>query len=307
MGNYRQHIGFASSLGVAYAGLAYFYAGIHWAYGSVAALLATISGLLPDLDSDTGVEMRGFTGLLGVLVALAVWQHLGHVQPEPAFEYHLIAVVLAYVGVRHFLRRIMSRLSVHRGMSHSLPTGLAWGALAYLHYPSTDHNLRLMMSIAVMVGFGSHLALDEMFSVDLRGARVNRAFGTAIKLWAPSAWSTLSVYLLLSLLSWQVIKVWPEGRLHFTPPSPPATPTGIVREVEEFIKADHSDATGKAATRLRELIVGAPQPVGIPMMPPVVPETLAPGRPPDPGTRPEVRPGGQDARVERTRLLRPRR
>src|SRR4051794_12464764 len=51
LGNYRQHITFAGCLGVAYAWAAYVLAGIHWMYGSVAALLATLSGLLPDLDS----------------------------------------------------------------------------------------------------------------------------------------------------------------------------------------------------------------------------------------------------------------
>ena len=242
MGNYRQHITFATTLGVAYAGAAYFVAGVHWVYGSVAALLATIGGLLPDLDSDSGVEMRGFTGMLGVLTALAVWQHLGNLQPEPAFEYHLWAVVAAYVAVRHFMRRIVSRLSVHRGMSHSLPTCAVWGALGYLHYPSESHVLRLMMAVAIMLGFFSHLLLDEMFSVDIRGARVNRAFGTALKLWAPSAWSTLGIYLLLGFLTWHVVKAWPEGPFRLDPPAPPALPVGLAREVKDVIRKAESAA-----------------------------------------------------------------
>ena len=67
--------------------------GIHWVYGSVAALLATLGGLLPDLDSDSGVELKGFTGILGVLAAVAVWQRVGRVEPALAFEFHLWAVV----------------------------------------------------------------------------------------------------------------------------------------------------------------------------------------------------------------------
>jgi len=79
MGNYRQHVAFASSLGCLYAVAGYFLAGLHWLYGSVAALLATLGGLLPDLDSPSGVEMKGFTGILGVLGALAVWQEVGEI------------------------------------------------------------------------------------------------------------------------------------------------------------------------------------------------------------------------------------
>ena len=88
-----------------------FLAGVHWLYGSVAALLDAMSGLLPDLDSESGVELKGFTGILGVLAALAVWQRLASLRPAVAFEFHLWAVVLAFVLVRHGLRRFMSRLS----------------------------------------------------------------------------------------------------------------------------------------------------------------------------------------------------
>lgn len=221
MGNYRQHLGFAGFLGVGYAAATFLLAGIHWLYGTVAALLTTISGLLPDLDSDSGVEMKGFTGMLGVLVAVAVWEGLGKAHPPPAFELHLWATVISYVAVRHGIRRIASRLTVHRGISHSIPTGAVWGALVYLHYPSNNHSLRVMMAVAVMGGFLSHLLLDEICSVDLSGARVNKAFGTAIKFWAPSVWSTVAIYLLLSYLTWHVLEQWPQEDLWTLGPPPP--------------------------------------------------------------------------------------
>jgi hypothetical protein len=221
---------FAGLLGVAYAGAAYALAGIHWAYGSVAALLVTLGGLLPDLDSPTGVQLRGFTGILGVLAALAVWQALSESRAPPAFEYHLWAVVATFVLVRHGLRRVMTRISVHRGVSHSLPACAVWGALAYLHYPVTGqtiangHTLRLFMAVAVAIGFLSHLILDEVFSVDLRGARVNRAFGTALKLWGPSPWANLGIYAVLFYLTWRIRRIWPEAGPVFAPPAAPIPP-----------------------------------------------------------------------------------
>jgi membrane-bound metal-dependent hydrolase YbcI (DUF457 family) len=227
LGNYRQHITFASVLGIVYAWGAFALAGVHWVYGSVAALLSTLSGLLPDLDSASGVELKGFTGILGVLVALAVWAKLADVRPQPAFEFQLWAVVSAFVLVRHGIRRVLSRMSIHRGISHSLPTCAVWGALAYLHYPASDQSLRIVMGIAVVIGFLSHLLLDEICSVDLRGVRVNKAFGTAIKLWAPSPWSTLAMYTILSYLAWRIIETWPDGPFQFDPPAPPSFPIEI--------------------------------------------------------------------------------
>lgn len=221
MGNYRQHIGFAGLLGVVYAWGAYVGAGVHWLYGSVAALLTTLSGLLPDLDHPIGVELKGFTGILGVLAGLLAWLH---VDPGMPFEVRLWAVILAYVAVRHGLRRTLAKLMVHRGISHSLPTCAVWGALTYLYYPTANFSLRLLMAAAVILGFLSHLLLDELCSVDLRGARVNRAFGSALKFWARSPWSTIGMYALLAFLSSRVIERWPD-----VPFAPDAIPAPVLR------------------------------------------------------------------------------
>ena len=221
MGNYRQHITCAGILGIGYAWAAYLVGGVHWLYGSVAAMLATLGGLLPDLDCPSSVQLRGFTGILGVLTALAVWQRLENLRYPLPFEIHLWSVILAFVLVRHGIRRIMTRISVHRGISHSIPTCAVWGALVFLSYPTDFHVVRVMMALAVMIGFGSHLLLDELCSFDLAGARVNRAFGSAIKFWAPSAFATLAIYGLLSFLSWRVVNEWPaRSSISNTPPAP---------------------------------------------------------------------------------------
>jgi membrane-bound metal-dependent hydrolase YbcI (DUF457 family) len=144
---------------------------------------------------------------------------VGEFKPAPIFEVHLWAMVLAYLAVRHGLRRVLSRLAKHRGISHSLPTCVVWGLLTYLYYPSQYHGLRVLMGAAVMLGFFSHLLLDEICSVDLRGARVNKAFGSAIKLWAPSPWTTLGMYALLSYLAWLTIQRWPDDPSQFDLPS----------------------------------------------------------------------------------------
>jgi len=195
---------------VIYSAVAAVFAGLHWAYATVAILLSTLGGLLPDLDSPSAVGLRGFTGILGLMASLLVWRSISELDRPPGFEFHLWAVMAAYVLVRHGLRRLMVRIAVHRGMCHSVPTCGIWGALTYLLYPSDHLEIRIAMAIAVMLGFLSHLLLDELCSVDIQGVRVNKAFGTAFKFWGPSALSTIFVYACLSLLSWRIIRQWPE-------------------------------------------------------------------------------------------------
>jgi membrane-bound metal-dependent hydrolase YbcI (DUF457 family) len=205
VGNYHQHVGFATSFGIVYAVGTYMLAGLHWLYGSIAALLAILGGLLPDIDSAT------VSGTLGILAALEAVHLIKGGSREVSFEMTLWVMLLSYSLVRRGMRSLAKYLMVHRGISHSVPTLAVWMSAIYLYYPSQLHVIRVMMAVAVGLGFFSHLLLDEMFSVDISNARVNRAFGTAMKFWAPSLTSTVGIYALLSLLLWRVLEVWPEG------------------------------------------------------------------------------------------------
>jgi membrane-bound metal-dependent hydrolase YbcI (DUF457 family) len=224
LGDYKQHIGFAGVLGVVYAWGAFALAGVPWLYGTIAAMLATLSGLLPDLDHPVGVELKGFTGILGVLGALAVWEHVGRADRDLPFELHLWAVIATFLLIRYGLRRFLAHLMVHRGISHSVPTCAVWGALAYLYYPSDYPLVRATMAAAVIVGFLSHLLLDEICSVDLTGERIKRSFGTAIKFWAPSPTATIGIYAILLYLGWRVLEHWPSGPILAERVAAPAIP-----------------------------------------------------------------------------------
>ena len=114
---------------------------------------------------------------------------------------------------------------------------MVWGLLTYLYYPSNYHGLRVLMALAVMVGFLSHLLLDEICSVDLRGVRVNKAFGTALKLWAPSPWTTLMMYALLSYLTWMTIQRWPSDPTRFDLPAVDIPISTYARELVRKVRS----------------------------------------------------------------------
>jgi hypothetical protein len=89
-------------------------------------------------------------------------------------------------------------------MFHSVPALFIGGLTVFVFYPSENVRLRTFLAGAVMVGFLSHLVLDEIYSVDFLGARLhlNKYAGSAVKLVSKSWLATLMTYIVLALLVW---------------------------------------------------------------------------------------------------------
>jgi hypothetical protein len=85
---------------------------------------------------------------------------------------------------------------------------LVSGLAVYLAYDSPNRNVRILLAAGVMLGFFSHLLLDEIYSVDFNGVRIklNSFAGSAIKFVSPSVPATLTCYLLLGVLLWLAYK-----------------------------------------------------------------------------------------------------
>ncbi len=208
MANFKGHIATSASLGVAYGAWGSMYLGMDWGPALLGAGLTTLGGLLPDLDSDSGVPVRELFNLAGALlpVLLLPRLHAGQLSPDQ------IVVVLAgvYLVVRFGLSQLFKRLTVHRGMFHSVPAMLIAGLAVFLLYHNPDANRRAYMAGGTMLGFLSHLVLDEMFAVDFMGLtpRLNKYAGSALKFWSKSWTATLITYLILILLALPVLVIW---------------------------------------------------------------------------------------------------
>ena len=84
-------------------------------------------------------------------------------------------------------------------MYHSIPAMLIAGLCVYLAYHSPNRNIRLLLGCGVMLGFLSHLVLDEIYSVDWQGLKpkLKSSAGSAVKFFSPSLPATAFCYLLL--------------------------------------------------------------------------------------------------------------
>ena len=203
MASYRGHLTFAGLLGVGYGSLSFFEWHYDWGPALVAAGLTTLGGLLPDLDSDSGVPVRELFGVSAAVAPFLLFRRV-YESCHQSTEQTLVVLAAIYLFIRYGLSEIFKRFTVHRGMFHSVPALLIAGLATYLAYPSDNPRLRLFLAGAVTLGFLSHLVLDELYSVDFMGVhvRLNKYAGSALKFASKSWPATLTTYLLLGLLAW---------------------------------------------------------------------------------------------------------
>ena len=204
MAGFKTHIGVSTTLGAAYGAAGYWY-GVPLDEAILSGTLFSIAGMLPDLDSDTGVPFREISCFFSALVPLLVVERL-----RP-FDLHaetlLTIAILGYIVMRFGVMTLFRRYTVHRGMWHSLPAAAIAGLTVYLLTCRPEEWLRIYRSAAVVGGFLCHLVLDELWSLEIKRGRlrIKRSFGTALKLWSRHPWANLSTYAKLAALVFLVV------------------------------------------------------------------------------------------------------
>lgn len=162
--------------------------------------LCGVAGMLPDLDSGSGIPLRESMAFAAAVVPMLMidrFEHLGL-----SYESMALAGGLIYLVIRFGFGEFLRRYTVHRGMFHSLPAVAIVALLGYLVCGCTESQLRYYKAGALALGYMSHLVLDEIYSIEVRRGRfrLKKSFGTATKLWGKNIWSNLSTYAKLALL-----------------------------------------------------------------------------------------------------------
>lgn len=209
MADFRTHLGVATAGGavLAHGG---WQAGLWnpW-QGAVVLGLVAFGGILPDIDADSSKAIRLIFNLLAVpAVVVGALLLQARLAPGPL----LLVCGGLYLVMRYVAGGVFSRFTVHRGIWHSLLAaalcGLTAAMLSFQLFAQSSW-LAWAHGLAVCLGFVVHLLLDELYSVDLTGARIKRSFGTAIKpfdLKAPGN-SLLMLFGAAALVPW--LPPWP--------------------------------------------------------------------------------------------------
>ena len=198
MAGFKTHITTSCIVGAGYGVAGYALLGAPFPTCILSAGLCGLAGILPDLDSDSGVPIRETMTFASAVIPMLMidrFQAMGW-----SHETIVLAGGILYFGVRFGVAALIKRYTVHRGMWHSLPVAAIFGLLAFLICSCDDMTLRLFKTGAVVLGFMVHLILDELWAVDLKKMRLKKSFGTAMKLWGNKPWANVSVYTKLGFL-----------------------------------------------------------------------------------------------------------
>jgi len=205
MADFKTHIATSSIVGIGYGAVAYGLYDLPLSSCVLAGGLCSVSGMLPDIDSDSGRPVRESLSFAAAVVAMMVvdrFRELG-----ASSEFIVLAGSLVYLLIRFGVGTLLKHYTVHRGMFHSWPAAIIAGELAFL-LASGSLEVRIYKAGGVVLGYLIHLLLDEIYAIQFRGGRLRlkSSFGTALKFLSKSWWANGSTYLKLALLTFLVLK-----------------------------------------------------------------------------------------------------
>ena len=203
MADFKAHItsGVVVGGGVGVAGLVHY--GLRLPEAFSLAIIAMAGSLLPDIDSDTGRSLEllfdGLSILIPTLLLPMVFHLIGRRSPDL-----LCYFVLMFLMIRLGLFTLVKRLTVHRGILHSIPFTLLAAESVYLLFAGEGRLYALLAALSMGMGCLTHLVIDEVNAVSYRfGFPIfNRSSGSALAFFSSSLSATLVVYLLVIVLGW---------------------------------------------------------------------------------------------------------
>ena len=178
MADFKTHITVSTMAGVL-LGMGGYQSGMSWESCLIAGGLCSVSGMLPDLDSDSGIPLREAVAFAAAFVPMLMLDRFERV--GLSHEMMLVVTGVIYFFLRFGIAELFRRYTVHRGMWHSLPAAFIAALFVFLVSASESIHPRLFKTVAVFVGFMSHILLDELWSIEYRRGKYvfKHSFGTA--------------------------------------------------------------------------------------------------------------------------------
>ncbi len=200
MPGFREHITGSTIVGIGYGTAAWYVGEIPPLTCLLGAGLCSVAGMLPDLDSGPGIPLKESVAFAAAVVPVMLLPRIQQISmPSEAL---ILVCAGIYLAIRFGVTYLLKQFAVHRGMFHSVPAAAIAGLTAFLIFAAEEPIRRYFVASAVVLGFLTHLILDEIWSVKLGmfGPKIKKSFGTAVKFLGNEAWANIVTYLLVIVL-----------------------------------------------------------------------------------------------------------
>lgn len=164
-------------------------------------ILGVVGGLLPDIDSDTSLTVRLLFTFIATLISFLI---LFRQRADNTVMELFIIWTASFIFIRFFIFSLFTRLTVHRGIIHSIPAAVAFGCMTAIALNRVFHFNDFVSWMAGGFVFGGsilHLMLDELYSLNLFGLKAKKSLGTAFKFGSiGNIKTTIAIYMLIAVL-----------------------------------------------------------------------------------------------------------
>jgi len=148
----------------------------------VAVTMAGVLGsVLPDIDLKDSRPSRAMFAGLAIFFSFAVLFNA-------ATKFSIAELWILWLGtlllVRYGLHTVFHRMSVHRGIWHSILAAVFCAvttAIVFKYLLNKPDGVAWLGGAFMFFGYITHLTLDEIYSVDVMDTRLKSSFGTALK------------------------------------------------------------------------------------------------------------------------------
>lgn len=164
-------------------------------------IMGVMGGLLPDIDSDSSLTVRLLFTFIATLISFLV---MFKQRADNTVMELFIIWAASFIFIKIFIFSLFTKLTVHRGIIHSIPASTAFGCMAAIGLNRVFHFNDFVSWMAggfVFSGSILHLILDELYGLNFLSLNAKKSAGTAFKFGSiKHIKETIAIYMLIAVL-----------------------------------------------------------------------------------------------------------
>lgn len=164
-------------------------------------ILGVVGGLLPDIDSDSSLTVRLLFTFVATLISFLV---MFKQRADNTVMELFIIWAASFIFIKIFIFSLFTKLTVHRGIIHSIPAAVAFGCTAAIILNRVFHFNDFVSWMGGGFVFGGsilHLILDELYGFNFLNLKAKKSSGSAFKFGSiKNIKETVAIYMLIAAL-----------------------------------------------------------------------------------------------------------